>query len=244
LQSRREEPGICYDGEDMKLALALSVLLAAVSQAAQTQKPPRPEGPKTEEQKVLYSLGIALGRNVAAFQLTPEELRFVKMGLEDSVRGKPPQVDLRTYGPKIDELARTRSAAKAKAQREKDKPFLEKAAREKGAQILPSGVVYAELKAGSGASPSAEDTVRAHYRGTLADGKVFDSSYERGQPMDFALNQVIPCWRDGVQKMKVGGKARLICPSEAAYGNVGSGPIPGGAALDFQIELIAIVKKP
>jgi FKBP-type peptidyl-prolyl cis-trans isomerase FkpA len=102
-------------------------------------------------------------------------------------------------------------------------------------------LIYREVSAGSGASPQATDTVKVHYRGTLIDGTEFDSSYKRNEPAQFPLNQVIPCWTEGVQKMKVGGKARLVCPSSIAYGDQGRPSIPGGAALLFDIELLEII---
>ena len=118
--------------------------------------------------------------------------------------------------------------------------YLEKAAAEPGAQKTASGLIYRELTAGSGASPKATDTVKVHYRGTLVDGKEFDSSYG-GKPAEFPLNRVIKCWTEGVQMMKVGGKSRLVCPSNLAYGDRGAPPdIPGGATLIFEIELLGI----
>ena len=107
---------------------------------------------------------------------------------------------------------------------------------------LPSGLVYESLKEGSGASPAPTDTVRVHYRGTFPDsGKEFDSSYKRNEPTEFPLNGVIPCWTEGVQKMKVGGKARLTCPPAIAYGTRGAGGvIPPNATLNFEIELLAV----
>ena len=121
------------------------------------------------------------------------------------------------------------------------KAYLEKAAAEPGAQKTASGLVYRDVTAGSGASPKATDTVKVHYRGTLINGKEFDSSYTRNEPAEFPLNRVIPCWTEGVQKMKVGGKARLVCPSSIAYGEGGAPPdIPGGATLVFEIELLGI----
>jgi len=121
------------------------------------------------------------------------------------------------------------------------KAYLEKAAAEPGAQKTASGLVYRDITAGSGASPKATDTVKVHYRGTLINGKEFDSSYARNEPAEFPLNRVIPCWTEGVQKMKVGGKARLVCPSSIAYGEGGAPPdIPGGATLVFEIELLGI----
>jgi FKBP-type peptidyl-prolyl cis-trans isomerase FkpA len=106
-----------------------------------------------------------------------------------------------------------------------------------------SGLIFRSLKEGQGASPKATDTVRVHYRGTFPDGKEFDSSYSRGKPTEFPLNRVIPCWTEGVQRMKVGGKAQLTCPPEIAYGARGAGSvIPPGATLNFEIELLAILK--
>lgn len=110
-------------------------------------------------------------------------------------------------------------------------------------ETLPSGIKIEYLKEGSGASPAASDTVVAHYRGTLPDGKEFDSSYKRGEPIAFPLSRVIPCWTQGMQKIKVGGKARLTCPSDTAYGADGiRGVIPPNAVLLFEVELVSIKK--
>jgi FKBP-type peptidyl-prolyl cis-trans isomerase FkpA len=107
----------------------------------------------------------------------------------------------------------------------------------------PSGIVITTLKEGSGDSPKSTNTVKVHYRGTLPDGQEFDSSYKRGQPASFPLNRVIPCWTEGVQTLKVGGKARLVCPSNLAYGPRGiPGTIPPDATLIFEVELLEIVK--
>ena len=115
------------------------------------------------------------------------------------------------------------------------------AAKEPGAQVTASGMVYRSLKDGTGASPKAADTVRVHYRGTLPDGKEFDSSYKRNESIEFPLSRVIPCWTEGVQMMKVGGKAKLTCPPATAYGDRGAGGvIPPKATLLFEVELLAI----
>ena len=121
------------------------------------------------------------------------------------------------------------------------KTYLEKAAEEPGARRTASGLIYRELKPGAGASPKATDTVKVHYRGTLIDGKEFDSSYARNEPAEFPLNMVIPAWTEGVQMMKVCGKSQLVCPAHIAYGQHGAPPvIPGGATLIFEIELLGI----
>ena len=115
------------------------------------------------------------------------------------------------------------------------------AAKETGAQVTKSGLVYTAMKEGTGASPKATDKVKVHYKGTFPDGKEFDSSYKRNEPTEFPLNGVIPCWTEGVQLMKTGGKAKLTCPSAIAYGQRGAGGvIPPNATLVFEIELLAI----
>ena len=115
------------------------------------------------------------------------------------------------------------------------------AAPAQGPVPTKSGLVYQSIKEGSGASPAATDTVKVHYRGTLQDGKEFDSSYKRGEPTEFPLNRVIPCWTEGVQLMKPGGKARLTCPPAIAYGERGAGGvIPPNATLNFEIELVSV----
>ncbi len=117
----------------------------------------------------------------------------------------------------------------------------EAAAKEPGAVVTASGLVYRALKEGSGASPTAADSVKVHYKGTFPDGREFDSSYKRNEPIDFPLRGVIPCWTEGVQKMKVGGKAKLTCPAAIAYGARGAGGvIPPNATLLFEVELLAI----
>ena len=116
------------------------------------------------------------------------------------------------------------------------------AAAEPGAVTTPSGLVYRNIKEGTGASPTATDTVRVHYRGTFPDGREFDSSYKRNQAASFPLNRVIKCWTEGLQRMKVGGQARLTCPAAIAYGDkgAGGGEIPPGAVLRFEVDLLAI----
>jgi FKBP-type peptidyl-prolyl cis-trans isomerase FkpA len=110
-------------------------------------------------------------------------------------------------------------------------------------ETLPSGVKIVHTKVGSGANPKASDTVKVHYRGTLADGKEFDSSYKRNEPATFPLGRVVPCWTQGLQKMKVGGKATLTCPPATAYGDRGAGgAVPPNATLTFEVELLAIEK--
>ena len=138
-------------------------------------------------------------------------------------------------------MARSRSAAAAEKQKAASAVYLAKCAAEPGAVKTESGMIIRELKAGDGPSPKATDTVKVHYRGRLTDGTEFDSSYKRNEPAQFPLNGVIKCWTEGVQRMKVGGKSTLVCPSDLAYGDQGRPSIPGGATLVFDIELLDIV---
>jgi len=138
---------------------------------------------------------------------------------------------------KLTEMQKTRSAAAGKV-------VLDKAAAEKGAKRTASGLVITTIKEGTGASPKATDTVKVHYHGTLPNGKVFDSSRTRGEPAEFQLDGVIKCWTEGVQTMKVGGKSKLTCPADTAYGDrppPGSG-IPANSPLIFEVELLDIPK--
>ena len=226
------------------VAVALCVMLfpvSALTQSAKTEK--TAEAALTEDQKTLYALGVWLAQKADVFSLTATDLKFVQMGIKDAVLGRKPQADLAVYGPKLNDLAQARIKVKADKEKQKAKAFLDKMAKETGAQKSPSGLIYFEVKTGTGAAPSPTDTVRAYYQGTLVDGTVFDASSRHGSaPLEFALNGVIPCWTEGIQKMKVGGKAKLVCPSDIAYGDRGTGGIPGGATLIFEVELAGVVK--
>jgi FKBP-type peptidyl-prolyl cis-trans isomerase FkpA len=200
--------------------------------------------PTTEEQKTLYALGLAMSGGLAPFKLSEAELEMVRAGLADGVLNRERKVDLEAYRPKIQELQRTRLALAAETEKKAGKTYLEKAAKEKGVTRTDSGMLYSTIKSGAGASPKATDSVTVHYHGTLANGSVFDSSVQRGQPASFNLGQVIPCWTEGLQLMKAGEKGRLVCPSDLAYGDRGRPPqIPPGATLIFEVELLDVKKQ-
>jgi FKBP-type peptidyl-prolyl cis-trans isomerase FkpA len=192
-----------------------------------------------DDEKTIYALGLSIHRSLAQFNLTPAELEIVKAALSDAAANKP-AVEINEFGPKIQGLMMSRRDAASQKEKAGAAEFLAKAAAEPGAVKTDSGLVYRMVTAGTGASPKATDTVKVHYRGTLTNGTEFDSSYKRGEPASFPLNGVVPCWTEGVQKMKVGEKAVLVCPSNLAYGDQGQGPIPGGATLIFEIELLGI----
>jgi len=217
---------------------SMLAVLVAVSCAAAAG----PE-PTTEDQKTLYALGVAAGQGLTVFNLTEAELEMVKAGMTDEVLHKPLKAEIQPYAGKIQELQRARLAVVSAAEKTSGQAFLDKAASESGATKAPAGFIVKTLKAGTGESPKASDKVKVHYQGTLTDGTVFDSSYQRGEPVTFPLNGVIRCWTEGVLLMKVGGKSRLVCPSDIAYGDQGRPPvIKGGATLVFEVELLEIVK--
>jgi FKBP-type peptidyl-prolyl cis-trans isomerase FkpA/FKBP-type peptidyl-prolyl cis-trans isomerase FklB len=224
----------------MRTILLGTMMALALAAGARADEPKL----ETDEEKTMYALGLAMSQNLAPLNLSEKELTLVEAGLADGVLKREKKVDLTTFGPKINELASARMKAGAEANKKAAQPFLEKAAAEKGARKTASGLVYKELKAGSGDAPKASDTVKVHYTGTLTDGTVFDSSVKRGEPATFPVSGVIKCWTEGLQMMKVGGKAKLVCPSDIAYGDQGRPPQIGpGAPLVFEVELLEIVKK-
>jgi FKBP-type peptidyl-prolyl cis-trans isomerase FkpA len=222
----------------MRLLALLLVLLPATAFA---QAPPAASGtPQTDDEKTLYAAGLVLARSLKQLDLSTAEMEVVRRAIADAHAGKP-ALDLDEWGPKIQDLATARGARIVVREKETSGAYLAKAAAAANAVRTESGIVYTETTAGTGASPAATDRVKVHYRGTLIDGTEFDSSYARNEPAEFPLNGVIRCWTEGVQRMKTGGKARLVCPSDLAYGDRGNTAIPGGAALVFEIELLEIV---
>ena len=221
------------------VAALLAVPLAARAQAL-----------KTEDDKAFYSIGYLTGvrSGVQSLVLKPTELKLVEQGFHDAAAGAKAKADPQEHQAAIQKLAQARASIasekeKTAAEKEKtaSKDYLDKAAQEKGAQKTASGLVYKVLRPAQGPSPKETDTVKVNYEGKLISGTVFDSSYKRGQPIEFPLNGVIKCWTEGVQKMHVGEEAQLVCPSDIAYGDRGHPPtIPGGATLIFKVELLGI----
>jgi FKBP-type peptidyl-prolyl cis-trans isomerase FkpA len=207
--------------------------------AVTAPKPATAAKPMTDDEKTFYALGLSVYRSLAQFDLSPAELTIVKQALTDAGADKP-AVDLNEWGPKIETLAHARATQVSEREKTVSAAYLAKAAAAPGAVKTESGLIYHEDRAGTGASPKASDTVKVNYRGTLVNGTEFDSSYKRNEPAQFPLDGVIRCWTEGVQKMKIGGKATLVCPSDLAYGDQGRPSIPGGATLIFEIELLEI----
>jgi len=246
----------------MKQTLALTVLLAAICyplQAQETSSPTPPlaasaavsptalpaasAAPGAPDEATLYALGVSMAKGLSSLDLTPSEAASIMKGVGDGLAGKAGAVDIEAARPKIKALAEARASVRLEKEKARGRAFREEAAKAKDAAVWPSGLVYTKIKAGSGDSPGASDTVKVHYRGTLADGSEFDSSDKRHEPASFGVNNVIRCWTEGLQKMKAGGKARLVCPPEIAYGDRGAPPsIPPGATLVFDVELLEVVK--
>jgi len=197
--------------------------------------------PENDTEKAVYALGLMMSQTLAQFDLSPRELDLIKQAVTDSAAGKT-AVELSEWQPKIGPLAQERRQHIAEKEKEKGKAYLAAMAKEAGATVLDGGIVLKHIVNGAGDSPAAADTVKVHYRGTLIDKTEFDSSYKRNEPAEFPLTGVIKCWTEGVQHIKVGGRALLGCPPELAYGDQGRPSIPGGATLIFEIELLEIKK--
>ncbi len=242
----------------MKKLIAVLCLVGSVAFAAPAPKkkaPPTdapvaaaPAAPLTPEErkKVLYALGALVAQRTPLAQagLDEAEMTEVMAGFVDATMGKTLKVPTAEAMPKVDQFLKERQKVRAEQESGKGKKYLEEQAALPGAQKQASGLIYFETLAGKGEQPAPTDTVKVHYKGTLVNGTEFDSSYKRGTPAEFPLSGVIKCWTEGVAKMKVGGKAKLVCPSEIAYGERGAGAgIPPNSVLNFEVELISIANK-
>ncbi len=231
--------------EEPAKAAAPKAETKAAAPAAPKAEAKKPEA-KLDDQKTLYGVGLAIARSLDTFALTPAELDTVLRGVRDGVTGKGKLALDPKLQQSINELARARApkAAEKAAAREKEvgAPYLARMAKDPKAKKTPSGAIVIPEQEGSGPSPKETDKVKVNYTGTLVNGNVFDSSQGRG-PAEFPLNQVVKCWTEALQMMKVGGKAKVVCPAALAYGDRGNPPvIPGNAVLTFDVELLDIAK--
>jgi FKBP-type peptidyl-prolyl cis-trans isomerase FklB len=195
------------------------------------------EAPPTDARHYSYALGLDLGTSFRNDKL-PLDVDSVLAGVRDGLEGKDPQYSLELCQLAIERLTQHRMAIIERQNRE----FLVQNAKAQGVQVTPSGLQYKVLKSGDGPTPTAEDTVRVHYRGQLIDGTVFDESYG-GDPAVLQITGpqgVIPAWKEALEMMKVGDKWQLVAPSNLAYGQQGRGPIPPNATLIFEVELLGI----
>jgi FKBP-type peptidyl-prolyl cis-trans isomerase FkpA len=227
-------------------ASAAPATTPAGSATSEVAKATKPAGAAmSDEDKTLFAIGEILSASVKPFALREAEMRQVQAGFAAGLRSKQSGVDVDVYRPKIQSLLTSRVAAATEKTKAAGKAYRAKAAAAKGAVTTPSGIIINTVSAGTGDSPAADDEVEVQYEGKLVDGTVFDSSIKRGKPADFKLNAVVPCWTEGVQHMRLGGKSTLVCPPELAYGDNGRPPaIPGGSTLVFQVQLMKITKAP
>ena len=196
--------------------------------------------PKTEEDKTFYAMGSLMGTRLKSIELNDNEINMIVQGLKDSAKGVSTDIDLAKYRGEVQNVFRNRMQKNTDKFKQDGETYVAKYVATGGTKS-DKGFAYKILKEGTGAKPKATDTVKVHYHGTLIDGKVFDSSVERGKEVSFPLNRVIKCWTEGMQLVGVGGKIQLVCPSELAYGDHGAPPkIPGGSTLVFDVELFSI----
>jgi FKBP-type peptidyl-prolyl cis-trans isomerase FkpA len=219
--------------------LLIALLSTACSKSAETADVKL----ENEEQKTIYAIGVAISQQLKSFGLDQSEIDYVVKGIRDGMADKNGEITLEEYGAKITQLSQERAAVVAQRSAEKGKAFLEEFASKAGVIKTASGALVEITEEGTGETPTASDNVKVHYEGSLVDGTVFDSSISRGAPASFPLGGVIPCWTEGLQKLKAGSKAKLVCPADTAYGDRGAPPKIGpGATLIFQVELIEVMK--
>ena len=196
----------------------------------------------TSDQQASYGIGYSMGQQLVGLGDVLDFQTLLK-GIIDSAKGNAPKVtqeQFQTAFAAMQTKMGAKDAESSKGNIDAGKKFLAENAVKEGVKTTASGLQYKIIKEGQGKSPTATSTVRAHYKGTLIDGTKFDSSYDRGEPIEIGLNQVVPGWTEGFQLLKEGSKAILWIPSDLGYGNRSSGPIPGGSTLIFEVELIEV----
>ncbi|MEE9282269.1 MAG: FKBP-type peptidyl-prolyl cis-trans isomerase [Myxococcota bacterium] len=199
---------------------------------------------ETREQKIVYALGLSLAQFLEDFELDEQELGVLVDGLSDATLGREPKVSPSIWTRRIEGFRKQRVEQARTRMQKLAAEFLTRAATRPEAVRKPSGLIYTEIEGGTGPNPQASDRVTVSYHGTRTDGTVFDSSRDRGQHATFALDGVIPCWTEGLQLMKVGGKSELVCPPDLAYGDTGvQGSIRPGSVLSFEVELLEIPQR-
>jgi len=242
--------------------LGMLLALSSFAAFAQPQETPVKQLTDAEKKIVCHIIGTQLGETLVR-DFTPAEIADVQRGLNEALAKKKPKYVADQYREQIQAFATMKMQQEQERQRkefekreaelktkgaeqaQKAPAFLEKAAKEPSAQKMTSGLVFIPVTEGKGTSPQASSQVRVHYKGTLMDGTVFDSSYERKSPAVMPLGNTIACWQEALPKMKVGGKAKVICPAQLAYGENGAPPsIPPNAPLQFEIELLEVLASP
>ena len=192
--------------------------------------------------KISYALGLGIGQQIKSMNIENFSIEDFTKSIADVLEGKPTAFSSREAQIMLQEYFSKKQKEEAQEHIAEGKAYLDANAKKAGVVVTKSGLQYEILKEGTGKSPKATDTVRCHYEGRLLDGTIFDSSYKRGEPADFGLNQVIPGWTEGVQLMKEGAKFRFTIPYLLAYGEQGAGAsIPPFSTLVFDVELIKVL---
>lgn len=227
------------------LALLLSAPALAREVVPASEMPKHPPSPAEiapeAVDRALYATGLSIAKNLEPFDLKPAELERIVKGIRDGVAGKTEFQFDEVAQKALTQLATARLAVQSEKEKARGEAYLKKAAAEKGAVKRDSGLVYIPLVEGKGASPKATDRVKINYQGTLVDGKEFGSNAKKGGPFEVQVDQVMPCWTEALTLLKVGGKAKVVCPSAMAYGANGRPPqIAGNAVLVFAFELVEI----
>lgn len=198
----------------------------------------------TDQKKASYAIGQQIGKNLKQ-QFPDVDVQALSKGIKDAQTDKNEMTDkeMQEALMKMQQAAAEKQQKEGEANAQKSLEFLQANKNAPGVKVTASGLQYIIEKEGTGKSPKDTDTVKCHYKGTLVDGTVFDSSYERGAPADFPLKGVIPGWTEGLQLLKVGGKMKLFVPPQLGYGNMARPNIPPGSVLIFEVELLEIAKK-
>lgn len=192
--------------------------------------------------KVSYALGLGIGQQIKSMNIENFSIEDFAKSISDVMEDKETAFTSREAQVMLQEFFQKKQKEEAEKFIAEGKAYLDENAKKEGVTVTKSGLQYEVLQEGTGKSPKATDTVRCHYEGRLLDGTVFDSSYKRGEPADFGLNQVIPGWTEGVQLMKEGAKYRFTIPYLLAYGEQGAGAsIPPFSTLVFDVELIKVL---
>ena len=196
----------------------------------------------TPRDRVLYAIGVRAAKELHAYALQPAEIDLVQRGMRDALLEREILVNESAYDTKLNNFRYVRQPVAVAREEKAAEAFLARVAAEEGALVTEAGFVMFELRRGSGPQPRGDSVVRVHFHGRLRDGTVWDSSVDRGQPRQVQLSRMFPCWRAGLRRMRVGGRSRIVCPAELAFGSEGTPRVPGGAAVDFEVELLAIVR--
>jgi FKBP-type peptidyl-prolyl cis-trans isomerase FkpA len=216
--------------------------MAAVLALMACQRAGHESSPSTEEQKLLYMLGVSIAREQSGLQLTAEDVEYVLEGMREQVL-REKRADGLELTDEVNQMFHRRLRALAAREQQKSRPFLEQAEKEPGVEKTASGLLFRSMVEGQGAIPTPEDGVKVHLRGLNRHGVEFHNTYAGGQPMLLKVGQNLPCFTEALVRMKVGGKARLVCPSELAFNEMGNGElVPPGAPVVFDLELLEIIR--